>query len=151
PSAHDSTRGSRRRAARTRRWLYEKAETVLQSDGGDRPLALPGRWWWSRGRRRSSRYRDPLPRLRHSITVEDVLSVRVDHLALDQRRLGSRHWGLDGGPLIDDRRRGRGIGGIGGIGICIVRIGQRRSKSKAADEQPRSPPAASAAVMEATM
>lgn len=48
------------------------------------------------GRRRGRGDPDPLPGLRHSIAVKDVLAVRVDHLALDGRQ-------LDRGLLIDHR------------------------------------------------
>ena len=128
------------------------ARAPFTSAHGERSaLALPGWRWRSRGSRRRCREPDPLPGLRHSVTIEDVLSVRVDHLALDQGGLSSRWWQLDGRPLIDDRRHRRRIRGIRRIRIRVVRIGQRRSESEAADEQPRSPPAASAAVMEAPM
>src|SRR5436309_8775245 len=88
------------------------ARASFTSARGERSaLALPGWRRRSRGTRRRSGEPDPLPRLRHSVTVEDVLSVWVDHLALDQGGLCSRWWRLNGRALIDDRRHWRGIHG----------------------------------------
>src|SRR5260370_42524542 len=92
---------------------------------GGRQSAL--RWWRRNGRDRV--YPDPLPRLTHPVSVEDVLSVRENHLALHGGAgrccVGGRLLQVGRRLLIDDRGRRIVVG---------VWIGQRGAEGQTANE-----------------
>src|SRR5207253_11104256 len=77
-----------------------------------------GRW-----NSRSRGHPDPLPTLAHAIDIEDVLAIRVDHLALDKDLLIGHRW-LRHRRGIDLVRR-ISVARIGVVRIRVVGIGQR--------------------------